>query len=522
MAPRKHYSNSKAKRLQASASTRGTDTTRDAQTNARLDDIQPGSITRSNGPITRSRVACSRLDSHATILDKTSIHRLPPEILTEMFTFVMDINSDELCFKKSSGGSKTQRRMLNPLTLCAVCSSRRLLAVSIPELWKKVSVHLPSDIKEAKQAEKKAASLVQWIKRARSLPLTLYLFYGINQNPRAPDIWHTPLIVSVLNKYSTRWEAMYLHQSTEGHLVRRRYSLSFPKFDEKSLERLCSKLCGASSVLQLNNTPQWVHLMHLQMRELLTAAEVITIIKQSPRLVKLSVVIRDGSFAPVPVIMYNLVSLSLNSEWLPPIANALSCPSLRDLYIGQLSSLGLEPFLSFLTRSSCILDKLEICASYLHSKDHLHILTHRARNSLTSLKILEFHHPSDMRIDDEVLRRLTFNQDVSLCPRLKLLTIDCSINCSTLTLFKMVESRIGSPEGQQPDEPLQYLHLRLRSRSNKLDKLGKEYGMEYSRRKHDLDMGHGIYEEFYSVMFRRRDLSRTELRAHNCGFSFED
>ena len=85
----------------------------------------------------------------------------------------------------------------------------------------------------------------------------------------------------------------------------------------------------------------------------------------------------------------------------------------------------------------------------------------------------------------------------------------------------MVESRIGSPEGQQPDEPLQYLHLRLQRRSNKLDKLGKECEMEYSRQKHDPDKEYGIYEESYSVMFWRRDLSRTELRAHNCGFSFD-
>ena len=363
MTPRRHHSNSKAKRLQASASTRGTHATRG---------------------ITRSRVACSRLDSHATVLDKTSIHCLPLEILTEIFTFVMEVNSDELFFKKSSGGgSEARRRMLNPLTLCAVCSSWRLLAISIPQLWKRVSVHLPSDVPEAKQAKRKAASLVQWIKRARSLPLTLYLFYRISQNPLAPDIGHTAPIVSVLNKYSTRWEAMYLHQSTEEHLVRRRYSLLFPKFDEKSLGRLCSKLCGASSspLLQLNNTPLWMHLTHLQMRQLLTAAEATTIIKQSPRLVKLSLVVCDGPVAPVPVIMYNLVSLSLN-EWLPSIANALSCPSLRDLYTSRLSSWNVEPFSNFLTRSSCFLDKLEICTSYLYSKDHLNILTHGACNSL--------------------------------------------------------------------------------------------------------------------------------------------
>ena len=87
MTPRRHYSNSKAKRLQASASTRGTHATQG---------------------ITRSRVACSRLDSHATALDKTSIHCLPLELLTEIFTFVMEVNSDELYFKKSSGGGHQQ------------------------------------------------------------------------------------------------------------------------------------------------------------------------------------------------------------------------------------------------------------------------------------------------------------------------------------------------------------------------------------------------------------------------------
>ena len=151
----------------------------------------------------------------AALTAKSPIRSLPLEVLTEIFILTMHIDWVEVhpkgSLKPSEGESR--RRMLNPFILPAVCLSWRSLAFSIPKLWRKVFIHIPFGI-NGDRAKSKAADLVQWIKRSRSMPLTLYIFRDVSvpldgTGPQAP-------IVSVFTDYATRWEAVYL-QSTEDH-----------------------------------------------------------------------------------------------------------------------------------------------------------------------------------------------------------------------------------------------------------------------------------------------------------------
>src|SRR6266576_1286972 len=138
-----------------------------------------------HGPITRSRVL-------------SPIHSLPFEVLGEIL--ILALPTDQELYNKYSKGQK----FLNPtLVSCAVCSSWRSLAFSTPPLWSTVLIHVPYNINEA-QAKRKAADLVQWIERSRSLPITLHISGDpyISSNARVP-------IISVIDDHAARWESLY-------------------------------------------------------------------------------------------------------------------------------------------------------------------------------------------------------------------------------------------------------------------------------------------------------------------------
>ena len=121
-----------------------------------------------NNPITSSR-ASYILSAHAP-----PIHSLPSELLGE--TFILALPTDEEFFEWSQAIRPHLRpqRLTTPLTFCAVCSLWRSLAFSTPQLWQQVFVYVPLGT-GGHRARRKALDLVQWINRAPSLSLTLYV-----------------------------------------------------------------------------------------------------------------------------------------------------------------------------------------------------------------------------------------------------------------------------------------------------------------------------------------------------------
>ena len=182
----------------------------------------------------------------------------------------------------------------------------------------------------------------------------------------------------------------------------------------------------------------------------------------------------------------------------------LSFPSLRELSIAEFSySPGhIRPLLNLLARSSCSLDKLEICGLFLPSRDYLDILTHASCDSLTLLTLRPtfpniFSDPECESFDEELLRRLTLHRNDAVCHHLTSLVIDYCVPtplCSAL--LNMVESRIKSHASQVPEEPLHFLQLHLKNNTAELVKIGRRSGMKYSRKR----TGSGCF----SVRLRRQ------------------
>ena len=443
-----------------------------ASTQSPQSDAHAGNVAGYNGPITRSRAL------------PRPIHNLPLEVLGEILIFAFPTDQELYSLYEHRYVNLDRRKLINPtLVFCAVCSSWRFLAFSTPRLWNTVLIHIPRNINRA-QAIRKAANLVQWIERARSLPMTLHIFgFSIDKTPRpeAP-------ILSVINDHAARWESLYSPDPQ-----------SFDFSEWHSLRRLCSP--SSDPVSRSCEIAPWVNLTHLGIRIYSGCWDPATIFTKCPKLVYLSILINYPSKvgpSTAPLVLEDLVTFHLmmnSADGSNTLLPRFSLPSLREFSFAEVSESpgGIPSILSLLIRSSCSLDKLEIRGLCIPSRDHLDLLAHSSCHSLTSLT-LRHTYPSiacsDMyqSVDEELLRRLTLHQNDTVCHRLTSLVISyCIPTPLHSALLNMVESRIKSDTGQVPEEPaLRFLQLHLeylRKTAAGLDKVGRRSGMEYNCKK---------------------------------------
>ena len=441
---------------------------------------------RHNGSITRSR--------GVQYANASTIHRLPLEVLSEIFILAMPTIQEIYAWPSSQ--TSERQNTVDPSKFCAVCSSWRLLAFSTPQLWKHVFVHVPYSITKDR-AKKMVADLVPWIERSKPLPLTLHISGDLNVSlhgtgPEAP-------IVSFLIDHAARWESLYCKRT---FLDRSSY-LPPPRFHVDvwhSLRRVCLvgiKSCYVTSCVILKNTLPWAQLTLLNVQNNITVSQAETVFISCPKLVQLSISVRmsagEGT-GGVSITLRDLVTfyLSTDSTCRTLAVNRLSSPSLRNMFIDGFSSADIGILLDFFTRSSCTLDKLGIRGlQNIAPRDYINVLQHRSCQSLTFLTLCyPLWHKDDMSLDldEALLQRLTLHRNDTICSRLKFLTITYSVPSSLHSTFlNMVESRIRSHVGQITDEPtLQYLQLHVRcpgKEMKELDKIGKRSGMEYRRQR---------------------------------------
>ena len=459
------------------------------------------------------------------------IHSLPLEILSQIFILALHIDFTAVAeLHEKSRDSERHLQIFNPLVLCAVCLSWRSLAFTTPRLWRRVFIHVPRKLNKT-QAKKQAADLVQWIERARSLPLALHISCDFQRQARPPYVTASkhPLI-SVINDYAARWESLYIQHVVTTLQLGPSPTLPSTLFQNETWSSFFSKITSFfyPRFFPIDEFP-FAELTHFQVHDgCIASCE--NIFMKTPKLVQLSIslVSLPASLGGCIMIHHNLVTFSLRmSSESGRLLNRLSLPSLRDMFIKEVSSEHIQPLLNFFTRSSCSLSKLEVHGQNLSPDDILNILAHRSCNPLTSLKILESRTSQRNRelVDDDVLQRLALHQDDSLCPHLKFLTIDCVTECSLSVLLKLVESRVGClTDLQPPDEPIQYLHLRnIKHLSDvrKLVAVGKGSGMQYARRRYREVVGNLTHcQYFYSVLFEKQGLQRKQLSVNHGGFFF--
>ena len=382
MSPRKRRS--KAKAIQTSANARRVH--RDAQNHVHLND-----------PIAGCRDSC------ANDAAPRPIHSLPPETLSQIFIFTLDIDSAAAAeLFELSRHSERHLQIFNPLVLCAVCSSWRSLAFATPQLWQSVYIHIPFILKKS-LAEKRAADLVQWIERSRSLPLSLHISWDYHPNDSQP-------IVSVLNNNAIRWETVCLRDRNPALQLRPPPTTPSTLFQADKWDMPLFQISIFSRPYYAPIHFSWAEITHLQLHDEILCENVEFFFMKSPKLVQLSISVASSfQWFGSSMILHNLVTLSIKmSRGFGHLLNHLSLPFLRDMFINQVSSEDFQPLLGCFTRSSCSLVKLEVHGLNLSPDDLLNVISHRSCNFLTSLKIFESCDfvPGGAFVDDGILRRL--------------------------------------------------------------------------------------------------------------------
>lgn len=371
--------------------------------------------------------------------------------------------------------------LTNPLPLCAVCSSWRSLALTTPQLWKRVFVHIPFNISRA-EAELKVVDLVPWIERSGPLPLTLFISY--DDNMPLDETRPVASIAQVLNHYAPRWEALYLQYPDQNmHRIGSDSSPLFRIIEWSSLKQVYWFRTHTNPLAQEHKIIPWAQLTHLEINCSISFSHAVSIFKGCQKLLRLSISIESWSFEALasPVTLHDLSVMHLTTANLSAVVQLISLPSIREISVQRMARrpADLKSLLCFLARSSCTLDKLKIYGPPFAPGELVHILAHRSCNSLISLIISDYRPSTQASADDNVLQRLALHQNDSLCTHLKYLVLDCQGPLSTL--LNMVESRIGSNVCQLPDGLLQYLRLRILNfhDEEELDEVIKRSGMEY-------------------------------------------
>ena len=454
--------------------------------------------------------------SESAILRKPPIHSLPLEVISEIF--ILALPADYELLKRSQMHPEDKPKFINPLVFCAVCSLWRSIALSTARLWKRAFVFLPQGIKKG-HAKQKAAYLVRWIERSGSLPLTLHISSDdvemslLGTGPDAP-------VISVLNRYAARWETLYHHsmedhQSTLFMLRAPRSQLSFGFAGWHSLRQIRSSHIN-NVIHEPNQTTPWAQLTDLQISAYMPTSRAMSIFRECPQLLRLSITVWSTEVHAFPIIQHGLVTLCLTTDHCSFLVQSISLPKLRNLYMSKLSTTHFGSLLGFFTRSSCNLDKLVISETYLTPRNHINLLGHKSCDSLSSLTFNDTW-MGDVSVDKELVRRLTLHQHDSLCTRLKVLAMTCWIEAPTSALLNMVESRIGSHAGQPPDGLLQYLRLYVVfDEIQKLEEVGTRSGVECTHEKH------GELDHVLSIVWRRQGFRERVPAAKFNGFPLDE
>jgi len=133
-----------------------------------------------------------------------SIHRLPVEILTEIFLFCLIPKTDPSSTSPSVCSSQA------PLLLCHICSSWRQLALETPALWTSLTIEvIPRDTPVVPERHSEAASC--WFSRSRNRLIDL----EINQHAwiefeEYPDLYSTNFMIQLVQPQAERIRSLCL------------------------------------------------------------------------------------------------------------------------------------------------------------------------------------------------------------------------------------------------------------------------------------------------------------------------
>ncbi|KAF9479441.1 hypothetical protein BDN70DRAFT_693622 [Pholiota conissans] len=309
------------------------------------------------------------------------IHRLPPEITTQIFELcisknIMDLNTEVI---------PTRHTIYAPLVISAVCTEWRNMAHTMPSLWN--TLHLCPRRRDSNSFPK-PSYVKKWIERAGGLPLSILLSV-----PSIPEEIATAVkVLKLINKYSTRWidfrcespPSLFSHlpSNTDAfpalrtlHLVNPSSSANTPlKIFPQRLETLA---ISGIELMTIDPRFDWSNLASLTM-DYVTSAEAFEVLRRATNLTTCifrsdAISAHDDVAYPLPqniLVHPRLQKLHIRSSLYEDVFRQLSCPSLEILALDVDDIPCVTLTVDFLRRSQCSLKTLHIKDGFgLHAPD---------------------------------------------------------------------------------------------------------------------------------------------------------
>ncbi|KAF8211877.1 hypothetical protein K438DRAFT_1751484 [Mycena galopus ATCC 62051] len=392
--------------------------------------------------------------------------QLPVEVMSEIFLFTLQAESDELIVW-------TDHRRTGTMLLCKICSAWRAIALSTPALWNSLSL-------TSHDLRRPLDWVSTWLDRSRSTPLRLQLYWDTLVPPDvvnsmistfASHLHHTVRLTiyeTYRNAESEPTTPDPEHPYPELPLVESHSSplLSFVAVTLPPSSRMWDwihAVCRAAPRLTHLITSQFsLHsfpvdkLTHLDLNSTfpshpLPMFQVFQIFEHSSNLEDVGFVIEGPAVTSSPRSLIGMKSISkmgiISEEHLGPFLEQAEFPSLVDLRLEQIDLWPSPEFCSFLSRSSCALTALDFYGCFITQQEIIACLQHKACNTLEIFSARECF-PQDA---DALLEHLTYQGPEHRIYNPNLIVIQLhEIHTTDGHLSAMVESRLFAAQSPEP------------------------------------------------------------------------
>ncbi|KAE9403312.1 hypothetical protein BT96DRAFT_1017025 [Gymnopus androsaceus JB14] len=398
----------------------------------------------------------------------SAIQKLPNEILRFVFDNACDTNHFKVCDRLESRFARTGIHDKPALVLSSVCLRWRNNSLSIPSIWSRISLQWKKEASGLDYAacekthRRLLSALALFLQRSLQCPLALtVVVLERDATPfiPAPGLQH-PVAVRLI-EHANRWGSFTYHShlgDVSDMFQAKSLPGGFPLLRELKIIRASERdisffSCSPAPKLKSLKLPglfrsitrdfPFAGLSHL---EVTNTKDTQTLFEDSPNLTSLTLTLHHG----LPKGGFALPTF--------PVFPSIALPSLKTVYLERSSRYqhspengswaNLEPFMDFLSRSSCCLTTLSIHSLSLSDYELVQLLASiptLLNLSVDDSGILLAESPLTWKFIDSLHAIPTsplLEQTVPIVPRLHSLTLDVGAQSfKDASVVEMVQSR---------------------------------------------------------------------------------
>ena len=398
---------------------------------------------------------------HQAIL--SPVHKLPPEILAEVFLHAADGSS--VAWPRGNGSDVEM-----PLLLGRICSYWRTVTHALPLLWSKIRLDIPPGLENRSAGSFKAAcaAVHDLVDMCLSRSGNALLSFSITAD--GPPELIEPILQAFV-KHSSRWRdvSIDLAQLSRYHKFLMIAKNNVPKLYRLHLgtsvkDTLAPDILDAFEIspslkeLSISHLTRpfhilcvpWAQLTHLTSKmSTFREGEFSEILRHATSLVEFST---EGErilevTSSQPVLLRHLEKLAIvnKGSYITKSFQFFTAPNLKELYLHAITPFNPEQTIAMLTRSNCKLTHLTIHSS--QEVDTVWEENFGIARLLSYVPSLVHLHLIVLKSGDDLIHRLGLHSNIfpQILPNLECFILEDGFCISAFSLAEVLRSRINSP-----------------------------------------------------------------------------